>query len=681
MKQNLMEKRGLRLGKPKTSQGRAIKILTLDTETDGLFGPIKRIGVFDGTRYYTGTRVCDVTHVFTYYSMDYDVHVYVHNLDYDIAKMAKEFVQGQRLDRSIFINNNVAVYTTTVNNDMNADGLDIRPCPIVFHDSMKILQGSLEANCRDWGLKDDEGKVDILQHIDDLGWTVYDERGDVDVEATKDYYFQHVDPDEPEYNHYLEFDCRSLYTLIDRVMALSGLPAEDFIACPTIASLAMKVFKTRFPDDYETACSSHYLSKWGQMAEAIIREAYFGGRTEVFVPRLFDGYHYDVNSLYPSVMKAHEYPVGKYFVVQGARAEKCFDAWLTFHAGNGIMECDVFVPDQFYPPLPYKKVLKRSTERGKLLFPVGHLSGTWTFPELEHAIDCGARIHTVKQVIYWPRTEAVFKEYVETFEAMKKGSKGAKKQFAKIMLNSLYGKFGMQRLRESLLPESYKALCEEQDVFYMEREHFLLDEKMVWTDVYSNSKYIQVHLACFVTSYARIVLHQALIEETSGQKFYCDTDSVVSQNTFHDDLVDPDEFGKWDLENVVKKGIYLQPKLYYEKTVKDEYGTIGGARYESRHYGEVKRAKGITKKTMSKFTEQTYDSILEAILRGDQTIELEAPHDARRKFVSCLKEDRDFDERRSVRKMLFLNQEQKRVMDYAGNTSRPHVITDWGAKS
>lgn len=45
--------------------------------------------------------------------------------------------------------------------------------------------------------------------------------------------------------------------------------------------------------------------------DKFIRRAYFGGRTYVFQPYGEDLYYYDVNSLYPYIMKEYPMPASK----------------------------------------------------------------------------------------------------------------------------------------------------------------------------------------------------------------------------------------------------------------------------------------------------------------------------------------------------------------------------------
>lgn len=60
---------------------------------------------------------------------------------------------------------------------------------------------------------------------------------------TKGNFFTTVDKDDPVLCEYMEYDCRSLYKILEIVIGLSKLEVEQFINCPTTASLAKQFIK------------------------------------------------------------------------------------------------------------------------------------------------------------------------------------------------------------------------------------------------------------------------------------------------------------------------------------------------------------------------------------------------------------------------------------------------------
>lgn len=625
---------------------RNIKILTLDTETRGLFGQIFLAGLFDGEQYWVSQHMDEIVNVLHDLAKEYECHVYVHNLDFDLSKFSRLIISQSDFDNSIFINNSVVIFSTRNN--------------IIFHDSYRLLPASLERLSKDFGLEETgEGKVSLDEYIKEQGY------------ADKEDFFMRVPPDDPILLHYLYHDCAALYKIITTVKNISGLEWKHFLACPTVASLAMKVFKHQYEDDYNLAISTKYgrpkdfpdgLLSDGEYAEAMIREGYYGGRTEVFHPHMEEGFHYDVNSLYPYVMKVNTFPVGWFHIFSGSRASIEWDFWRKQKNGGGFLRCVVEVPeDMFIPPLPKRVQIKHAK---KLIFPVGILEGVWTFEEVEMALEYGCKLLEIKEMIYFKKRAPIFQKFVTDMEVMKTTSTGAKRNFSKLMQNSLYGKFGMRRERKTISNiEKVEELEAEGESYYIIHNTTLgVDMVSHWS--YSTAKYIQPHIAAYVTSFARILLYRSLMAcvQKGWRVSYCDTDSMVTTHRLPDELVHETEYGKWKLEYELKEGIFIQPKLYYERTQAGK---------------EVFKAKGVPGSIIKKdFSRATYTGIVDAIQRGEDRYFLFEDHKVRGKFGSALQQDVDPDRIITIRKCLNLRGDQKRIMDFVNNTSRPHKIDD-----
>jgi hypothetical protein len=626
------------------------KLLTLDTETRGFGGEVFRIGLFDGKNYYVANSFDDIMNVFKQYC-DYECHVYVHNLDFDLAKIAPTLFKIDSVDfsQSIFINSSVVTLTTNT---------------IILHDSVKLLVSSLEKLCQDFGLIDN-GKKDLTEYIKENGYAVYHANGKYNKKASLGNFFMNVPAEDEVLNEYLEYDCRSLYTILEMVMDFTKVDLNSLVKCPTAASLAMKVYQTQYEADYNTITEkSSYNGPWGKFLENFVRQAYYGGRTEVFKPIMRNGFHYDVNSLYPYVMKVAKFPVGFAEHLEGDKAKSKWEFWKRRGMGGGVMWCRVNVPEDMHiPPLPRH-------DNGKLLFPVGKLEGVWTLPEILEAEKLGCTVEKVEAMIYWKRMEYVFKDFVEYFETIKNESKGAKRTLAKLLQNSLYGKFGMKRIRSTFKNIEQLDKVKREAEKYRVHEHTKngLNLKFVEHLMESKAQYIQPHIAAYVTSYARILLLRGLLEQQrKGEVAYCDTDSIAGTASMLPEMVHDKEYGKWKLEGVVMEGIFLQPKFYAEKY---EDGEI------------VLKAKGIPKDEMEKLSYSDYEKWLEIIKEGSQDrIEIfgyDKKIEARKKFISTLKASEDFDKMREMKKSMNLLLEQKRVMDYENETSRPHARYDYG---
>ena len=616
-----------------------IKIWTLDTETRGMFGDIFRIGCYDGEEYNSGYSFMDVSELF---NNDYENHVFVHYLDFDLSKMAPELFKQGSIDfsKSVIINGNAVTINTQT---------------IIFHDSYRLLGDSLDKLCKSFHIE--HKKMNLDKELEKHGF------------KDKEEYFSKIDPDDEVLNEYLKLDCVSLYELLEKLMEIALIDEETLIKCPTTPSLAMKVFSTRFKDDYEKAISTNYYGKWGEFLESYVRAGYYGGRTEVFTPYLESFFHFDINSLYPYVMKSFPYPVGNPEYFEDKNAKRTYDFWKRRKIGGGFLRVDIYVPEMFIPPLPYRGM-------NKLLFPVGNLSGVWTFEEIRKAEELGCQIQKIYSCVYFRKMEYIFKEYIEVFEEIKVNGEGALREFAKKMLNTLYGKFGMRRDRSTFLNiEDYEELSEEEKeeipAIFHRYTRFIKEVVFVETTKKSRAAYIQPHLSAYVTSYARLVLLEGLLKQDEvGTVAYCDTDSIAASAMLPDDMIDSKEFGKWKLEGT-GEGIFLQPKFYAEKL--DEVDEEGNRVINIK-------AKGVPHSIIEKeLTFEWYEYLLSELKKGElDEVEVYSNYKARQKFITMLKNNQGMETPTFLSKTINLKAEQKRVMLYEENTSLPHNIKEFG---
>ena len=139
----------------------------------------------------------------------------------------------------------------------------------------------------------------------------------------------------------------------------------------------------------------------------------------------------------------------------------------------------------------------------------------------------------------------LFKDYIMPLYDMKsKLPKGAERELIKLMINSLYGKFGTKT--------SHKR-----------RQPFLINGIVQYGALVSEeSNPVYTAVASFITSYARKQLF-SVINSHLDSFIYCDTDSChLYEDSLPDDIVDPKRLGAWDLEKVYIKAKYLKQKAY-----------------------------------------------------------------------------------------------------------------------
>ena len=381
-----------------------------------------------------------------------------------------------------------------------------------------------------------------------------------------------------EWIRYCRNDCLSLYEILQKF----NNTINDIRGCVgyTIASTALKTFRKRFLDQE--------LSTYHQFNQ-FFRKAYYGGRTEIFNMHAPDNgktyYYYDVNSMYPYVMQKYKYPISRPQKMNYHNIEE-------INGKCGIMDVTVTAPpDLHIPLLPYHR------EDGKLLFPLGKWRAVYEYSLIEKAIKYGyhIKIHNA----YEFDSDYLFKDYVEHFYSLKTQAEGAEKEIYKLLLNSLYGKWGELPKRKRLITDPDKSL--EGTLPYDTHFGYAIQEYI------QNSAHHLPATSIRVTAKAQILLYDFMekIQRHGGTIYYCDTDSIIT-----DIRIDTSKkLGDIDLELEFQEGIFLLPKTYilktYDKDDRYRIKTKGFTQQIKQHLGDMNIwKKALTDQDYSPFTEQ-----------------------------------------------------------------------------
>jgi hypothetical protein len=369
----------------------------------------------------------------------------------------------------------------------------------------------------------------------------------------------------------------------------------------TAPSLALKAFKHRF-------MMTTQPTKEGEEMEAWDRESYHGG----LVHNFFIGkvkrktiYHFDINSLYPSVM-LNTYPTKLEFVLEQVSLARLNRLALDYAI---CAQVDIDSKQETYPYYDGTKLLEC---RGKFTTA---LCGA----ELLAALSRGhiAKVRTA--AFYIPGL--VFNSYVDFFwrkrQEYKKKGNAVYEQFCKLLMNSLYGKFAQsgyewQELNEPNLrmyykergkrfPAEYRGQQWEPALSWGQDKWFPLglDEglrircfsgvvqfKAIDTEHYESSPII----ASYVTSYARDKLRQMIAIAGAEHCYYCDTDSLFvdkygKARLDQAKLIDPNRLGYLKFEGEAYEPLFLGPKDYVFgdkrkiKGIRDDAIQIGEGEY------------------------------------------------------------------------------------------------------
>lgn len=317
----------------------------------------------------------------------------------------------------------------------------------------------------------------------------------------------------------------------------------------------------------------------------------------------------DVNSLYPSMMSSksgNKYPIGlpKFWSGNFIPDEALKENMYYFVR----IKTRFYIKDNYLPFIQVKGDLKyKGTESLESSDVYNHDDGEY-YP---YYIDKNGNIQSAKveltltmtdyQLIkehyelvdfeiidgcYFYSMVGIFDEYINKYAKIKKESKGALRELAKLFLNNLYGKMA------SSTDSSFKIA-------------YVKDDKSIgFMQVVENEKkpgYIAIGSA--ITSYSRNFTIRAAQKNYYGAEkrgfIYADTDSI------HCDLlpqeikgieVDDKEFCCWKLESCWDKAIFTRQKTYIEHVTHENLIPLD----ESKQYNNIKCA-GMPKKCKDLF--------------------------------------------------------------------------------
>lgn len=322
---------------------------------------------------------------------------------------------------------------------------------------------------------------------------------------------------------------------------------------PTLASQAMRAYRHRF-------MQAKILIDDNEEALRLARAAYHGGRTECFyIGKLSETlYQLDINSQYPSVMKK-EYMPTKLIGLYRRLSEKEL---------LGILKSHCVISD----------VLLRTNEPvfpvyddGKLIFPIGEFRTELSTPEIKYALENNLVLEIGLTAIY--ERAILFEEYVDFFYTLRQRYKEQKAKLgdtlSKILLNSLYGKFGqMGRVFETIAQTNDTDICTwvELDVDTMETHNFRQFAGMVQEQKgEAEGRDSHPAIAAHVTAHARMMMWEIYKTADLENCYYTDTDCVVVNKIGRDRLesfLDDKELGKLKLEHEITSGVIHGPKDY-----------------------------------------------------------------------------------------------------------------------
>lgn len=410
---------------------------------------------------------------------------------------------------------------------------------VTIYDSLKILNFSVEQIAKDFDLPIRKLKIDYKK---------YREKGHILTDEEVNYIRNDV-----------EIMARALEIMFNNKLDKM-----------TIGSDALSFYK-KINKNFEK-----YFPILKDEEDSLIRESYKGGFT--FLNDKYKGKEakkglvLDVNSLYPSVMRNEKLPFGEAVYFKGKYIE---DKLYPLYVQKFL--CSFEIKDNMIPTIQIKKNM--------LFTPTEYLKSSngeivcLTLTNVD--LDLFFKHYNVYDITYldgykFKSVTGLFTDYIDYWSGKKIEAKKEKNnsmyRISKLMLNSLYGKFGLNPNVRSKEP----YLKEDDSVGY----HILPIEKR-------DSVYIPI--ATFITSYARrktIETSQTIREYTETKYgedlyIYSDTDSIHVELEKADELkdyVNIDDYilGYWKEESHFTRGKYIRQKCYIEEFEGKLNTTIAG---------------------------------------------------------------------------------------------------------
>lgn len=358
-------------------------------------------------------------------------------------------------------------------------------------------------------------------------------------------------------------------------------------------------------------------------------EAFHGGRVETFKMCVDDGEtklnYVDFTSLYPYINATKRYPVGHPVIILndfGSFDDIC-DRYF------GLMKCSILPPRNLYVPvLPGKygsdnKLIftlchtcanLRTSKRCKHTDEQRTITGTWFTEEIKLALEMGYQLKSVHGIHHFENTSTeLFSDFIKLFYGLKihasgrpshcKNDEDLKKfiqevkekegvdldfdkfslnppmrQIAKLLINSLWGRFG---LRRNLPCHKFVSSAEEifeimddpanqvTNILPLHENMVLVTFKKSCADFLELNNDANIYIASITTAYGRIELYnkmKLLMERLA----YVDTDGLMFIHKKDADLETGPFLG--ELTNELKEGDFIRrfmsggPKNYAFET-------------------------------------------------------------------------------------------------------------------
>lgn len=395
---------------------------------------------------------------------------------------------------------------------------------ILFCDSTKLLAGqSLKMLSNAFKVATPKGEIDFDKEDFDLS--------------------------NPQHLLYLKHDVISLFQVVTKYRNVMIETLNQDIKC-TLASTSFSAWRRTLDKNV-----FHHSKECNDFC----RSAYYGARTEMYAQGQISGSgrKLDINSLYPYIMYNYGGLHRPYFTDKYMGAEI-----------PGFYEIIAEVPvDYKFGPFAYK-------DKG-LCFPVGRFATKAANTEIEQAIKMGCSVEVLRGCCFDEWDKDLFKVYIDKCKALRNtdyfGPIGIAAKYAQ---NNLYGFFGMNPNRESII---FDPEIPEGDYAPLIDPLSGEETPNIWIgNIYNDSMNCIPAFAAWITANARVkLLQDMLAEEKRGNiVLNCDTDSIFELGNIDGLDIGPD-YGQWKIEQLIPEMGIVQISAKTYMLMKDDTNMDG----------------------------------------------------------------------------------------------------------
>jgi len=488
--------------------------------------------------------------------------IYVHNINFD-GFILLDYISKTDIEIECLIKE-MNIYKIVFKKKKNK---------LEFRCSYKILPDSLKNIATSFGI----GKKDIFPHkfssIENLFY--YGEIPSREYFNSDDEYFlfkenKKIFDFKKECVEYCLNDVNITVQFVNKIKEILKEFDVEIEKCYSAPSLSLKIFIKKFNNNK----ISFNLKK---KIDDAIRKSYFGGRCEVYGNPINGEFiqYYDFSGMYGQCME-EKFPHGEIKINYDVEDIRLPGFYFIEYESN-----------MDYPILPHKSFMD-----GKLMFTNGKNIGIFWFEEILLFRERGGVVTKINFSITFSKFDYIFKDFVIYFNNLKKKGEIYKK-FAKLMINSLYGRMGMSSLSNEFIfikKEEYKWYDKNKEIVSYKILNGIVLLEIKSNDVIKVKN--NIALASCISSKARIKLYKAQedVLKNGGRLLYSDTDSIFA--AYKKDVT-KEKHGNidWSKEGKkIKDCVFISSKTYALDMVDKEEVRVKGFNLNNFSFKKIKES-------------------------------------------------------------------------------------------